>query len=194
MVDRHTPIPWGKKGGPLRGKTLAQLETKSVQYVADKASEVVWHDAGLAELAFRESGAAGAEPTTPMGGGAPEAPAPSYGGGGPGYPGSEAPPTDYNIGKERRWDVLPLPPGPDGLAAKHYADTLVQTFHYMMASLERLGHGDAPALYTIAEKLAVSACISSTERGIDLLKELQDSGQLPGPKGTRNAHGDPRAA
>ena len=185
IITRDTPIPFGKPDGPLKGKTLAQLEDKSVQYLVENAQETDWMRAAQQEASDRLAGLRSqGQPTN----GAP-APAPVQGQG-PGYPApapapAPAGPTPYNAPKASKWETLPLPVGPAGMAGKHMLDSLVLATHYAFSKLLMMGWSRHPATAEAAEKLAVSAIIACTDRGIDLLQELTVSGQVPPPLPSR---------
>ncbi len=188
MITRDTVIPFGKPGGPLKGQCLASLELKSVTWLKENAQETEWQQAAAQEESLRATGSVPATGPPPAAG-PPAATADPYNtpGNGPGHPSSTQPPAGGN-GRGR----APLPRGPAGLAGKHFLDSLVLATHYAFGKLIVLGWPRTATTAGVAEKLGVSTMISCSDRGIDLLAELEAANQVP-PKLTHAADDGPDA-
>ena len=180
MITRDMPITFGKPGGPLNGKCLAQLDDSSIQWLTENAKETDWMRAALAEQQLRASGQATGLATPAPAPPPAAAPAPAAAdpytqpGAGPGHHSNEQPPAGGN-GRGR----APLPRGPAGMPGKHFLDSLVLATHYAFGKLIVMGWPRSATTANVAEKLGVSTMISCSDRGIDLLAELEAAKQVP---------------
>ena len=175
MITRDTVIQFGKADGPLKGKCLAQLDDSSIKWMVENAKEAEWKQAAFTEQQQRASGAVPAAAPPPVAAPTPAAADPyTQPGAGPGHPSNEQPPAGGN-GRGR----APLPRGPAGMPGKHFLDSLVLATHYAFSKLIVMGWPRSVTTANVAEKLGVSTMISCSDRGIDLLAELEAAKQVP---------------